>query len=559
VADEEQGAPSEEISPRARALADPQSPARPEWYASIMGHMRPVNAERERIECRDRPVHQIAEQALDALLCDNDPFALYQPGLGKVRDPDLYNHAGRLVSLVHRPGSPPVLHELNTLDLKGWLDLICTWTRTRNHVVSCCGCPFEVANLLMARRPWTGFPRLTGIVTAPSYSSSGTLHHVAGYEISTQLFYAPLGVYIKAPELKGDAEPLAVAEALEPARTLLLDELLGDFPFADESSRAHALALVLLPFVRAMIPGPTPLHLIDAPLPGSGKSLLADACTRLFVPHGVPVTTAPAEGEEWRKKITAALSTGRSHLWFDNLPRRLASAELAAALTAEYWEDRMLGQSTMVEYPSRCAWLATANNVRASDEIGRRSVWIRLDPRVEQPWKRGGFKHDPLVSWVLAERPRLVQAALTLVQAWIAEGKPKASVRFGSFQSWAEVMGGILAVAAVPGFLANQDELLERADELRGELRQFVALWAATFGTAPVGVVDLYRLLGEGELLAERLGDGTERSRKTKLGKLLAQHEDQLVGDWRIVRAGRRHQTTQYQLVPAGDVAGDVA
>jgi len=55
----------------------------------------------------------------------------------------------------------------------------------------------------------------------------------------------------------------------------LLDELLIDFPFADEASRANALALLLLPYVRPLIVGPTPLHLITAPTQGTGKDLLA--------------------------------------------------------------------------------------------------------------------------------------------------------------------------------------------------------------------------------------------------------------------------------------------
>jgi hypothetical protein len=39
------------------------------------------------------------------------------------------------------------------------------------------------------------------------------------------------------------------------ARSLLLDDLLGEFPFVSEAERAHALALLLLPFIRPMISG----------------------------------------------------------------------------------------------------------------------------------------------------------------------------------------------------------------------------------------------------------------------------------------------------------------
>jgi hypothetical protein len=56
----------------------------------------------------------------------------------------------------------------------------------------------------------------------------------------------------------------------------LLDELAGDFPFVSDSDRAHWLAALLLPFVRRMINGPTPLHFVEAPCNGAGKSLLCD-------------------------------------------------------------------------------------------------------------------------------------------------------------------------------------------------------------------------------------------------------------------------------------------
>ena len=55
------------------------------------------------------------------------------------------------------------------------------------------------------------------------------------------------------------------------AKDLLLDELLADFPFASQADRANAVAWLLLPLIRPSIDGPTPLHLIEAPIQGTGK------------------------------------------------------------------------------------------------------------------------------------------------------------------------------------------------------------------------------------------------------------------------------------------------
>ncbi len=67
------------------------------------------------------------------------------------------------------------------------------------------------------------------------------------------------------------------ADQIHRARDLFIGDLLGDFPFVDEADKANVLALYLLPFARELIDGPTPLHLIEKPSPGSGASLLLDA------------------------------------------------------------------------------------------------------------------------------------------------------------------------------------------------------------------------------------------------------------------------------------------
>ena len=45
--------------------------------------------------------------------------------------------------------------------------------------------------------------------------------------------------------------------------------------------RIILLAALLLPFVRRMVHGPTPLHLIESPSPGTGKSLLAKVISKI--------------------------------------------------------------------------------------------------------------------------------------------------------------------------------------------------------------------------------------------------------------------------------------
>lgn len=96
----------------------------------------------------------------------------------------------------------------------------------------------------------------------------------SGYHESGRIYLAlPPGVEV-AP-----VSPQPSPGEVEAAKSMILTEMMRDFPFVSEADRAHALAAALLPFIRAMITGPTPFHLINAPTKGTGKTLLAQVVT----------------------------------------------------------------------------------------------------------------------------------------------------------------------------------------------------------------------------------------------------------------------------------------
>src|SRR5262249_39914663 len=159
----------------------------------------------------------------------------------------------------------------------------------------------------------------------------------------------------------------------------------------------------------------------------------------------------------------------------------------AAALTATSWTDRFLGSSRLLEAPVRTVWLATGNNVRLSDELARRTIWVRLDSGRARPWERSGFRHPDLRGWARDERPRRTAAARTLVQAWVAAGRPPGRATLGSFESWAGVMSGLLAVAGVPGLLENAAALYEQVEDEEADWPALLERWAAARGDRPVG------------------------------------------------------------------------
>jgi hypothetical protein len=195
-------------------------------------------------------------------------------------------------------------------------------------------------------------------------------------------------------------------------------------------------------------------------------------------------------------------------------------------------------------------WVATGNNLVTSNEIARRLIWIRLDAKMEQPWKRDKFKHDPLMNWVNENRHELVGAFLTLIQHWVAEGRPKGSKTLGSYESWAGITGGILEAAGVTGFLGNLDKLYDRADAEAREWKDFIALWDEKHGRTIVTLKQLFELAVAHDALLIVRGDGKEHSQKIRLGKALVKREDRIVGDHRIVDAGEKARSgaKTYQL-----------
>jgi hypothetical protein len=293
---------------------------------------------------------------------------------------------------------------------------------------------------------------------------------------------------------------------------------------------------MITPFVREMIDGPTPLHGIDAPTAGTGKGLLAELVARVATGEPINVMSEAKDQEELRKRITAVLLEGRPFALFDNVTRRLAGGPLAALLTAETWSDRLLGVSKMVRLPVRTIWIATGNNLSCLREIARRTVWIRLDAKIERPWARAKFKHDPIRTWAHQHRAELVWALLVLVQHWIIRGRPAFRARtLGSYESWAEVIGGILDTAGIEGFLANIAAFHARADAETAAWSDFIDAWWQTYRDRVVTVADLFPLATE--FLLEALGDGLDRAQRTRLGRALAQRIDCIIGGRRLVAA----------------------
>lgn len=406
--------------------------------------------------------------------------------------------------------------------------------------------PLPLARVILAG-DLSRLPALSRIVRSPIMAPSGRIVDQGGYEAETKTWCVPGAEMPPVPDAPS-------VDQVHQARDLLLGDLLGDFPFVDPADRANILALYLLPFARELIDGPTPLHLIEKPSPGTGASLLLETLGLLVGGSPPAILTEASNEDEWRKRLTSTLLRAPDIIAIDNLRYKLDSAALSAALTARVWEDRLLGSSENVTVPIRCAWAATGNNPAVSNEMARRAVSIRLDPKVERPWERTEFHHPRLGAWVVEHRGRLLQAALTLLRAWDRAGRPEGSASLGSYESWAAAMGGILAVAGVEGFLDNRARFYDRADRESAAWGEFVEAWWKQYGDREVKTRDLWELLEHVDP-PRSLGRGNDQSQRVRLGETIAGAvERRFTIDGRQVmleHTGKKQGAAVYRLMPA--------
>jgi hypothetical protein len=114
-------------------------------------------------------------------------------------------------------------------------------------------------------------------------------------------------------------------------------------------------------------------------------------------------------------------------------------------------------------------------------------------------------------------------------------------------------MGGILDLAGVDGFLGNLDELMAASDAEGAMWRGLVAAWWDRFGTAEVGVSDVYGIAIACEPPLS-LGSGNDRSQRTRLGKALGKLRDRVFDlegrSIRIATAGVLHKAQRWTLLP---------
>lgn len=420
-------------------------------------------------------------------------------------DPELYQRGGLLVQVLHDTSpsagivrshaqpriamiAEPWLRAITTRRIR-WMKRIATKDGFEEIRIKP---PRHAVSAVATRQHWRHIRKLEGVTTTPLFTHDGTLLTAPGYDSKTGVVLAPHETF---PRMLDQPSPRDVEEAVETLRYVV-----SDFPFETPAHEATFFAAVLTPLARFAFRGPSPLFLIDANTPGTGKGLLAKIIGLISIGTAPTLIVQSRDEGEERKRITTVAMDGDQVVCVDNIEGRWGSPAMCVALTTDEWSDRVLGGSSTYKGPLLTTWLATANNVQLTTDMVRRVAHIRMLTEEERPEERTAFQIPELEAYVRTHRPRLVAAALTILRGWHVAGRPKATLpSWGSYEGWSAIVRQAIVWAG-----------LRDPGETRASLRDATDTGTDQLAELIDGIVSVYsgNKLTAGELLLKARGEG---------------------------------------------------
>jgi len=340
--------------------------------------------------------------------------------------------------------------------------------------------PQSIADCVAARGEWSTVRPITGVIETPSMRPDGSVIDAGGLDAATGYLYMPSRQFPAIP-----AHP-----TIDDARAALCDliEPFAEFDFASDAARHVAVAAILALVARPAIGGPVPAFVFDASAAGSGKSLIAATITTLAHGRAAGVKTWPNDDEGELEKVLGGYALrGTQVVLFDNLRSAFAGGAIDKTLTAHDRVDlRVLGVSEVPTLQWRAVILATGNNIQIAGDTPRRVLVSRLEPMCERPEERTGFQIPRLADWSVDNHPRIVCAALTLLAAYNAAGRPAQDLGgWGSYEKFRDLIVAALVWAGAPNVMSCRPTTLGQVSD---ELAVLGVLLAKLPEIAPDGI-----------------------------------------------------------------------
>jgi putative DNA primase/helicase len=318
--------------------------------------------------------------------------------------------------------------------------------------------PKPVAATILSRDGEWSLGPLAGIITTPTMRPDGTLLCTPGYDAATRL------LLLEPPPLPPIPDRPTRADA--EAALALLEGLIEEFPFANEESRAVALSGLITPVVRG---GMTvaPLHAVNAPTAGSGKSYYVDLCCAIATGQRSAGIAAGRDEAEAEKRLVGAAITADQVISIDNLNGELGGDFLCHLVERPLATARILGGNNadhMRRIENRTTVFANGNNITPCADIIRRTLMCSLDTNMEKPYERE-FKDNPF-DRIMSGRGKYIVACLTITRAYLAAGELIKLTPLASYEDWCRMVREPLVWLGKADPVKTIDETREEDPEL---------------------------------------------------------------------------------------------
>lgn len=401
---------------------------------------------------------------------------------------NIYQQGGRLVQVGRDPKLGPVVRPLTIDGIRTALAQTATWVsvvKRGDDLERVPDLPPEWLSRSIISQPQWGFSYLEGIMRSPTVRPDGSVLSKGGFDAQTGLFLDTGGVDIDVPDSLGLTDAEAAIDALF--------DLVEDVPFERPHHRSAWLAALFTVLARPAIDGPCPLFMVNASTPGTGKTTLADIIGVIASGEDLPHQAYTDDDNEMRKRITAIASFGVPVVLFDNVDGVLGGSSLDSVLTSTTWSDRELATSRMITAPMRTVWLASGNNIQIKGDIARRIIPISLSIDMERPEERVR-KFPQIKDHIRAHRTRYITAVLTVLRAYILQGRPR-MVQAAGFPEWSALIRNCLVWAGQPDPYDGVEQLRGEGDSRANEAIQLLRAWHRCFGAQWVSLQDVDRQL----------------------------------------------------------------
>jgi hypothetical protein len=208
-----------------------------------------------------------------------------------------------------------------------------------------------------------------------------------------------------------------------------------------------------------------PILVIDANVPGAGKTLLLDIAATIFE-GGRSGGRPPDSDYKWDVDLLTWARAGKRFVWYDNVSGRFGSDSLNRIVTGGRLAGRNLHSLDHTgDFDFRACIALTANNIEIHYDTKRRALLVQLHREYGFRAPKS-FSSNAKLADVQARRAELFMALVSIVHEYKLAGMPKIrSIKrplwpsFEQFDKW--------CVGAV-AHLSGVDPLKRRAEKVEG-------------------------------------------------------------------------------------------